>query len=179
MSFFRECLFVVAVVAAIAVITGCTRGPDDKHDKQSAPSEIQPLPIEKLLGQSRDDVRRKLGTPERTGNDFDSFFKLGVGVEYDDNGTVKEVVASHYVSGDHFGGKVLGISLGDSKQSCIAAWGKPVQTKSTSTDFDKVTWHHLEYILELELWASDGSNKEFGTFRKDTVKHISISKKAE
>src|SRR5262249_24006562 len=141
----------------------------------------QPKAVWKLLGSSRETVRGQLGKPDRTGKDFDSFYAAGVAVEYDGMGRAKDITATPIGLGDDYKCKVLGVALGDSRKDCVAAWGNPVKAEKTPFEYERVTWHHKGYVLELEVWVKDGdgSDKAFGKYKKDTVKQIALSKKAE
>jgi hypothetical protein len=161
----------------VAVITISARGNSPaRADEKPKP---QPAAIEKLLGSSKEAIRSELGTPDRMSNDWDSFFKAGVTVDYNEAGKVKKVSASQFVSDDIYKGKVLGIALGDSKKDCVTAWRDPVKTAKTILDYERVTWHHMGYVLEVEVWKEDGDEKIFAKRKKDTVKRITISKKTD
>jgi hypothetical protein len=136
-----------------------------------------PVAVEKLLGASREEIRRQFGKPDRTDTDLDSFFKAGLTMDYDNAERVTRVIASHYVSGDYFKGKVLGIGLGDTKKACIASWGNPVDTEVRPVAYNLTTWEHKDYVLVLDIWSFDGKDDKFGEYKKDTVKRITIARK--
>lgn len=141
--------------------------------------EAAPIGIEKLLGFSRAEISRQLGQPDRSGKDFDSFFKIGLAVNYNHAEKATEILATQFASGDAFSENILGIRLRDSKEDCIASWGEPIQTKETGFEYETITWHHKEYALVLEVWVRDGSDKGFGTYQKGMVKRISLTKKSK
>jgi hypothetical protein len=93
------------------------------------------VPVERLLGLRKDQIREQLGEPDRTGVskvsklDYD-VFGTGIKVRYDATSHVKEVATS----GSGFGGKVLGIAIGDSMQDCVAAWGRPASVLGRTAD---------------------------------------------
>ena len=155
------------LVASIGLVLSCGARADEKP----------PLAVEKLLGASRDSVRRELGESDRAGDQFDSFYKVGVVVSYDDTEIVAKVVATQFTSGGAFRGKVLGIGLGETKKDCVSAWGNPVRTEKTRLDYDKVTWHFQGYLLDLDIWNKGGDDSAFGEYEVDRVKRIVVREK--
>lgn len=132
-----------------------------------------------LLGQPQADVRRQLGKPDRSGDDFDSFFKSGLAVTYDEDLKAAKLSAGRFVSGDAFRGKVLGIGLGDTEAACTAAWGKPRGTEWADTAHKRTVWGFRGYVLEVDIWTKDGSSEAFGTYRAGTVRDIRVSREPD
>ena len=166
-----RCFFIAALLIATSTL-GCSAIRVGEKAKQ-------PQAVERLLGSSIEAVRAELGQPDRSDPRFDSFFPAGVIVDYDSMKRVTKVSATHLISGDSYRGKVLGVALGDSVKDCVAAWGDAVDAEATSYEYERVTWHHKEYVLELEVWArdGDGSDKAFGYYKEGTVKRIAVSRK--
>jgi hypothetical protein len=166
------------IIASIVAPTGC-------YDRQETKDNRHSFSVEKLLGKSRQEIRKQFGDPDLTGDvlvgkgTFDSFYKSGIVARYNAAGKVTRVDATRFQSGDVFRGKVLGIALGDLKKDCMTAWGNPVNTEKTSFGYLIVVWHYEQYVLELEIWEESGSDKYFGKYQKDEVKDIRISEKSE
>jgi hypothetical protein len=124
----------------------------------------------------RAEVRKRLGKPSRHGDDFDSFFRAGLFVNYDPDGTAVKVGAAHFVSGDVYDERVLGVALGESRGECVAAWGEPVKVKPRSKrhEYREEWYHHAGYVIHVEVWKRDGCDYAFGDFRRETVKEITV-----
>ena len=134
------------------------------------------LPLDLLVGRTRQQMRSQLGTPDRTGEEFDTFFHAGLIVNYRANKVVGFTVST-LVGGPRFEGKVFGIGLDDSKKQCRALWGEPVAERVNSdVEYNSCTWRHQGYILDLEIWRQDGRDGSFGDYREDTVKCIRMTK---
>lgn len=170
MSLTRRSIFFVALLITLGTF-GCSVVPIDEKAKQLEAAEM-------LFGLSMEAVRAQLGKPDRSDLSFDSFFAAGVTVDYDRMKRVTKVTATHFISGNSYKGKVLGVALGDSIKDCIVAWGDVVKIEVTPYEYKRVTWHHNEYVLELEVWAKDwdGSENTFGNYKEGTVKTIVLSK---
>jgi hypothetical protein len=135
------------------------------------------LAPESLLGLSRAEVRKRLGRPSRRGDDFDSFFRAGLVVNYDPDGTATKVCATWFVSGDVFDERMLGVALGESRADCVALWGEPVRVRKNTRTESRTEWyHHAGYVIEIEVWKRDGHEDGFGDFRAETVKDITVSR---
>jgi hypothetical protein len=134
------------------------------------------LAPESLLGLPRAEVRKRLGRPSRRGDDFDSFFRAGLAVIYDLDGHAVRVCAAHFVSGDVYDERVLGVALGESRSACVALWGEPVRVRlrGRRRKYCLETWHHAGYVIEVEVWTRDGHEDGFGDFRAETVKEITV-----
>ena len=170
---FTRCILIVSFLIASGTF-GCSAVRVDEKVKQ-------PEAVEMLLDSSMEEVRAQLGKPDRSGLSSDSFFAAGLVVNYDRMNRVTQVITTYFVSGSSYKGKVLGVALGDSKKDCVAAWGDVVSTEGTPYEYEIVTWHHNEYVLELEVWVKnwDGTSKAFGNYKEGTVKRIVLSKKSQ
>lgn len=137
------------------------------------------LPIQ--IGQSRTEVKQILGSPGRTGDDFDSFFGHGLIAKYDTTNKVVSIEATRLKSGVEFRGRILGVSIGDHVTKCVELWGNPEKwdTKAVTLlgfEFSSVFFRHEGYRIELEVWHRDGTNSSFGTYKRGAIKNIRISK---
>jgi hypothetical protein len=87
------------------------------------------------------------------------------------------VSASHFVSGDVFDERVLGVALGESQSDCVSRWGKPIRIRKNSGIEYRTEWfHHAGYIIEIEVWKRDGHEDGFGDVRAETLKAVAISR---
>ena len=134
------------------------------------------LPLDLLVGQTRQQMRRQLGEPDRTGEQLDTFFHTGLIVNYRADEVVGFTI-SLLVEGPRFEGKVFGIGLDSSKKQCRALWGEPVAERvDSAVEYNSCTWRHQGYVLDLEIWRHDGQDDSFGVYHEDTVKSIKMVK---
>lgn len=143
----------------------------------SAAAEETTVPF--FLGDSREDVRESLGTPDRsgkhlTGEEFESYFKQGLSVEYGPNDAVIAFAASWFPGG-HFAGKILGVSLGDSRGQYTAVLGEPKSVTQRSSEVSTAVWERAEFRIDLDVWNEGGDLEPWGPFRKGDVKCIHIT----
>lgn len=131
--------------------------------------------IVSLIGKTRKDIRSKFGAPDRSSEDFDSYFASGLVFDYQ-KGRVVGITASRMISGRSFQGEILGIRLGDPKSKCLSVWGRPFSEHDSGFEYSKVFWKFKGYRLELEVWNRDGADENFGAYKKGTVKRIVVAK---
>ncbi len=155
----RLLVFMLVVVTLV----GCGRG-STKSD----------LPVR--IGQSKTDVRQILGSPSRTGEDFDSFFDHGLVVDYGPSNEVVSITATHLRSGVTFRRSIFGVSIGDPVAKCIELWGNSEKWEETPFEYSRVTFRHKGYYINLEVWSKDGTDASFGTYRSGTIKRVKLSK---
>ena len=139
-----------------------------------------PIPIEDLLGLQQDDIRTRLGAPDRIGvypasflsSSFYRFFAMGIEIDFDADQRVHEVTASD----DAFSGKALGIAIGDTVQDCVAIWGKP-SSGEPSIESDHAVWHYKGLLLYVNIsWQNADAP---GAKKSGTVRSIAISRQAK
>lgn len=120
---------------------------------------------------------KKLGTPDRSGDNFFSFYRYGI-IVYTDASLQKvtSVIATRFENGQRFTGKLYGIGLGDTLPKCRRLWGKE-QSKEFKTDnYYIMVWKLGKRTLELEFWLQDGNDADLGgIYEADTVKRIQIT----
>ncbi|MDB2687660.1 hypothetical protein N9Y42_10660, partial [Mariniblastus sp.] len=165
--------FHIVVSICILFILGCNQTSSSKVHSPTAPAGGETT-IPFFIGAARADVHRGFGHPDLsgthlTGGEFETFSKHGVAVEYALDDTVSEIIASWF-HGGRFEGKILGISLGESKESYSATLGEPDTTKPTLSEYSLAIWQLDDCNLELEIWKDDGEIEPWGQFRKGDVK---------
>jgi hypothetical protein len=109
-----------------------------------------------------------------TGEEFESYFKQGLSVEYGPNDVVIAFAASWFPGG-HFTGKILGVSLGDSQDQYTAVLGKPKSVTKRSSEVSTAVWERAGFRIDLDAWNRDGDLAPWGPFRKGDVKCIRIT----
>ncbi len=138
---------------------------------------ISDLPV--FLGESQQQIHIKLGQPDRTNyylsNAYETFFNYGLVIQYNSDKTINNILVTHLISGPLFKGKIFGISLGDSVEQCLSLWGNSEKIDSTPYLYSKIRWHYKGYQIEVEAWDENGTDKNFGTYKKGFIKSIKIS----
>lgn len=139
---------------------------------------ISDLPV--FLGETQKQVHFKLGQPDRTNyylsNASETFFSYGLVIQYyNSDKTINDILVTHLISGQLFKGKIFGISLGDSVEQCLSLWGNSEKIDSTPYLYSKIRWHYKGYQIEVEAWDENGTDKNFGTYKKGIIKSIKIS----
>ena len=114
------------------------------------------LPVQ--IGQSRTEVKQILGSPNRTGDDFDSFYDYGLVVDYGSKNEVASITASRLKSGVEFRGRILGVVIGDPVTKCVELWGNSDKWDETPFEHSIVVFTHEGYRIELEVWSKDGTD---------------------
>ncbi len=119
----------------------------------------------------------KLGTPDRSGSNYFSFYRHGI-IVYTDAGQQKitSIIATWFEHGVHFTGKLYGIGLGDTLPKCRRLWGKEQIKEAKTADYYRVVWKLGKRTLDLEFWAQGGNDADLGgIYEADTVKRIQIT----
>lgn len=147
------------ILLAVACATSLTR--DD-------------LPIH--IGETRQEVRAALGAPNRTAEDFDSFYDFGLVIGYSDNDHVVSVTASRLTSGVEFQGKLFGVSIGDPVATAVEAWGPSLEWEETPFEYSRAYFRDRGYRIELEVWSEYGYSSAFGSYESGTIKRIKITR---
>ncbi len=132
------------------------------------------LPVS--LGESKEKVKSILGNPNRRGENFESYYDHGLVINYDSTGSVISITATLLNSGVSYKGEVFGISLGDDVSECINKWGNSLKWEETTFEYNLAQWIIEGNILELEIWNTDGNDISFGSYKKGTVKQITLKK---
>ena len=132
------------------------------------------LPVS--LGDSREKVNTTLGTPYITGDNFESYSEYGLVIDYDLNDKVISICATLLNSGVSFDGKIFGVALGDDVSVCTNKWGHSVKWEETPFEYNIAEWRYEGNSLELEIWLKDGNDSSFGSYKKGTVKQITLKK---
>jgi hypothetical protein len=158
--------FGILLVAVAFGFSGCSA----KLDKLE-----YTLPVK--VGKSWPESKEAMGTPDRSGNNFYTYFDKGVLVYVDaKQELVTALICSWFQGGKHFSGKVYGIGLGDTYPRCVQLWGEPVEKKNSSYDYYQAKWLFKKLFIEVEFWAHDGDDADLGgKFQTDTAKRIKIS----
>ena len=130
------------------------------------------LPIS--IGNSKTQVNQALGTPTRSGDDFESYYLHRLVINYNTSSKVKSITATTLNSGVTFRGKIFGVAIGDDVIICTSSWGNPVNWTETSFEYNIGKWVYQGYTFELEIWSKDGVDSGFGQSKTSTVKRIKI-----
>jgi len=130
------------------------------------------LPIN--LHDKRNNVQEILGTPDRSGSDFETYYSHGLVVNYNNNQQVISIDATRLVSGITYDGLVFGVKIGDNLNKCIEEWGKTSSVKETKLDYDIYVWKLTDFYIECEMWNKTDYDSNFGNVTKGTVKNIKI-----
>jgi len=161
----KRCLIILSVLSAL-ILSGCS----------SAEKLAYTLPVK--VGKAWQPAKNAMGVPDRTGDNFYTYFDKGVIVYVDAaQQTVTALVCSWFEGGKHFTGKVYGIGLGDTYPKCVSLWGEPTEKKNVSYDYYQAKWMLKKLMIEVEFWAHDGTDQDLGgKFETDTAKRIKISR---
>jgi len=119
----------------------------------------------------------KLGTPDRSGSNYFSFYRYGIIVYTDANQQkITSVIATWFEQGVHFTGKLYGIGLGDTLPKCRRLWGQEQSKEPKAEDYYRVVWKLGKRTLDLEFWSQGGNDADLGgVYEADTVKRIQIT----
>lgn len=133
------------------------------------------LPVK--VGRPWQPHQSEMGTPDKQGDNFYTYFTKGVIVYVDaKQEKVTALVCSWFQGGSHFTGKVYGIGLGDTYPKCVQLWGEPVEKKDVNYDYYRAEWKLENLNVEMEFWARDGFDEDLGgSYETDTAKRIKIS----
>lgn len=159
---------------------GAATGPEAPKPGDRTPNRGLPG----WIGTPRDVLVKIAGEPTRSGGGlaggrFDTFGGLGLIYEYDDDGFVRQITATRLSGRESFGGRILGVAIGDSLADAIALWGEPTSREKKAFDsLHDVQWVFDTLLIELEAWVNDGSDPAFGAYRADQVKRIRVSNRA-
>lgn len=136
------------------------------------------------LGASRDVIERLAGEPSTSGTGvlggtFQTYGRLGLVYEYDDDGFVRRLTATQIRDGASFQGKVLGVALGDHVDGATRLWGEPTLRRTRpGSAYEDLTWVFDSLQIEVEVWIADGSDPAFGEVRAGRVKRIRVTARA-
>lgn len=121
--------------------------------------------------------KTEMGTPDRSGSNFYTFFDKGVIVYVDiRQELVTALVCSWFEGGKHFTGKIYGVGLGDTFPKFVNLWGEPTERKDKHYDYYVSIWKFKKFFAEVEFWAHDGHDEDLGgKYETDTAKRIKIS----
>jgi hypothetical protein len=93
------------------------------------------------FGDTRDSVWAKLGSPQEARVVWDSYYSEGLNIYYDRHTkTVDGFHVAQLPSGVSYGGRVLGIRLGDSFNDARAAYGRPARWGLPEKDASLAVW---------------------------------------
>lgn len=180
----------VGVDTSTVVTVRRTASPDDPaaepYVDPSAPAPGGDTPNVGLpgwIGTPRKVLHEIAGAPTHSGDGlaggaFDTFGKLGLVYEYDDDGYARRITATKASGEERFSGKILGLALGDPLARVEELWDAsvdPVRTGKHEFDTFQIVFETL--LIELEVWREDGEDPAFGTFRAKTIKRIRVTKR--
>jgi hypothetical protein len=117
------------------------------------------LPV--FIGESQQTVHEKVGAPQEPKSStnipgLEIFLNPYMWIYYDDNKNVREIRVGTLKNGNHFKGKIFGISLEDPVEKCISLWGEPAKIEKTRyTGLSRVYWTINGFILVVEIFDVD------------------------
>lgn len=142
-----------------------------------------PTSLPFFLRSPRAEVHRQLGPPDRTfeslGQQGETFFDVGLAIQYDDNDAVTEIRAFRFHDPQgktgYFVGSILGVSLGESQESYSAKLMEPDHVKEWSTGTKDLTWAIEDFFLQLEVTTTAMSWEPWGNFVPGDVMSIELT----
>jgi hypothetical protein len=122
-------------------------------------------------------IKPTLGKPDIGGDNFSSYFNLGMVVYSNADGTkVTGLVFTWFKGGSHFTGEIYGIKIGDTYPKVNRLWGEPVQTGTRNEDYYEKTWKFKNFSIAVEFWTTAGDDESLGGhYDAETVKRIQIT----
>ncbi len=129
------------------------------------------------IGDDWEKKKAGLGTPDRSGDNFFSFFNQGMIVYTSADGKqVKGIVFTWFKGSLHFSGEVYGIKMGDTYPKVVRLWGEPAESGIPKEDYYEKMWQFKKFGIVLEFWSHTGNDPDLGgNFEGDTVKRIQIT----
>lgn len=155
-------LFIVLIGACKSVY------PNEKKLSYSAPVKI---------GDEWASKKNILGTPDKSGDNFASYFSKGMVVYTSADGQkVTGLVFTWFKGGLHFEGEIYGIKLGDTYPKVVRLWGEPAESGKAKEDYYEMMWQFRKFGVAVEFWSHAGDDVDLGGhFEADTVKRIQIT----
>jgi hypothetical protein len=121
--------------------------------------------------------KESMGKPDRSGDNFASYFSTGMVVYSSADGAkVTGLVFTWFKGGMHFTGEVYGVKIGDTYPKVVRLWGEPAKAAAPTEDFYEKTWQFKKCTIAVEFWSRPGNDDELGGhFDIDTIKKIQIT----
>jgi hypothetical protein len=118
-----------------------------------------------------------LGTPDKSGDNFSSYFTTGMVVYSNADGSkVTGLVFTWFKGGSHFTGEIYGIKVSDTYPKVVRLWGEPAETGARNEDYYEKTWKFKKFKIAVEFWALPGNDTNLGGhYEAETVKRIQIT----
>jgi len=61
-------------------------------------------------------------------------------------------------------------------EKCVSLWGNPQKQEKLPFEYSRLWFIHDNCVIELEVWSKTGTDSNFGSFKKGTIKNIKIKK---
>lgn len=158
----------IPFVLILCIISCKSAFPNEKKLSYTAPVKI---------GDNWSAKKELMGTPDKSGDNFSSYFSKGMVVYTSaDGGKVSGLVFTWFKGGQHFTGEVYGIKLGDTYPKVVRLWGEPAESGKAKEDYYEKMWQFKKFGIAVEFWARAGEDEDLGgQFEADTVKRIQIT----
>jgi hypothetical protein len=164
---------IIPLIIFCLVIASCkSLFPNEKKLNYTAPVK---------MGDNWTALKPSLGKPDIAGDNFSSYFKLGMVVYSSaDGATVTGLVFTWFKGGTHFTGEIYGIKIGDTYPKVTRLWGEPVSVGGRNDDYYEKTWKFKKFNIAVEFWATAGDDEALGGhYEAETVKRIQITSPAK
>lgn len=118
-----------------------------------------------------------LGSPDKSGDNFASYFSKGMIVYTNADGQkVSGLVFTWFKGGMHFEGEIYGIKIGDTYPKVVRLWGEPSESGTPKEDYYEKMWQFKKFGIAVEFWSHAGDDEDLGgNYEADTVKRIQIT----
>ena len=153
----------------LLVFAACkTTYPNEKKLTYTAPVKI---------GDAWAPKKALLGTPDKMGDNFSSYFSQGMIVYTNAEGVeVNGLVFTWFMGGAHFTGEIYGIRLGDTYPKASRLWGEPTESGAVTPDYYEKKWKFRKFMVSVQFWVQAGDDENLGGhYEADTVKRIQIT----
>lgn len=160
---------ITSILVLLLLIASCkSTFPNEKKLSYTAPVKI---------GDNWQEKKSGLGTPDKAGDNFSSYFSIGMVVYSTADGSkVTGLVFTWFKGGSHFTGEVYGIKVSDTYPKVVRLWGEPVEVGSRNEDYYEKTWKFKKFKIAVEFWATPGNDTNLGGhYEAETVKRIQIT----
>jgi len=156
------------LVLALVIASCKSIYPNEKKLSYTAPVKI---------GDDWATKKQSLGTPDKSGDNFASYFPIGMVVYTSADGSkVTGLVFTWFKGGTHFTGEIYGVKIGDTYPKVVRIWGEPAETGKPTEDYYEKMWQFKNFGIAVEFWSVPGNDDNLGGhYEADTVKRIQIT----
>lgn len=156
------------ILLCIAILSCKSSFPNEKKLSYTAPVKI---------GDDWTKKKATMGTPDKLGDNFASYFSKGMIVYNSADGKkVTGIVFTWFKGALHFVGEVYGIKMGDTYPKVVRLWGEPAESGTPHEDYYDKMWQFKKFGIAVEFWSHTGDDEDLGGhYETDTVKRIQIT----